>query len=87
MGTKFLYAGGWTDGKQRDTRNLRAGFSNCFMKRPKYKYSVLLIKKLDAPILKFIFGIKILHVSDSSSIHHQEFFTVHTAMLYVIEVC
>jgi len=28
-----------------------------------------------------------LHVSDSSSVHHQEFFTVHTAMVYVIEVC
>ena len=24
---------------------------------------------------------------DSSSVHHQEFFTVHTAMLYVIQVC
>ena len=28
-----------------------------------------------------------LHVSDSSSVHHQEFYTVHTAMLYVIQVC
>ena len=28
---------------------------------------------------KSIFGIK-LHVSDSSSVHRQEFFTVHTAM-------
>ena len=36
--------------------------------------------------LKFIFGIK-LCVSDSSSVHHQEFFTVHTAMVYVIQVC
>jgi len=35
--------------------------------------------------LKFIFGIKV-HVSDSSSVHHQEFFTVHTAMVYVIQV-
>jgi len=24
-----------------------------------------------------------LRVSDSSSVHHQEFFTVHTAMVYV----
>ena len=29
---------------------------------------------------------KTLHVSDSSSVHHQEFFTVHTAMVYVIQV-
>ena len=28
-----------------------------------------------------------LHVSDSSSVHHQEFSTVHTAMVYVIQVC
>jgi hypothetical protein len=26
------------------------------------------------------------HVSGSSSVHHQEFFTVHTAMVYVIQV-
>ena len=28
-----------------------------------------------------------LHVLDSFSVHHQEFFTVHTAMVYVIQVC
>jgi len=28
---------------------------------------------------------KTLHVSDSSSVHHQQFFTVHTAMVYVIQ--
>ena len=36
---------------------------------------------------KFIFGIKTLHVSDSSSAHQKEFFTVQTAMVYVVEVC
>ena len=30
---------------------------------------------------------KTLHVSDSSSVHHQEFFTIHTTMVYVIQVC
>jgi hypothetical protein len=30
-----------------------------------------------------LFWNEILHVSDSSSVHHQEFFTVHTAMVYV----
>ena len=30
---------------------------------------------------------KALHVSDSSSVQHQEIFTVHTAMVYVIQVC
>ena len=28
-----------------------------------------------------------LRVSDSSSVHHQEFVTVHTAMVCVIQVC
>ena len=37
--------------------------------------------------LKFIFRIKTLHVSDSFSVHHQEFFTVHTANLYDIYHC
>jgi len=30
---------------------------------------------------------KTLHVSDSSSVQHQEFFTVHTANLYDIYHC
>ena len=30
---------------------------------------------------------KTLHVLYSSSVHHQEYFTVHTAMVYVIQVC
>ena len=30
---------------------------------------------------------KTVHVSDSSYVHHQEFFTVHSAMVYVIQVC
>ena len=30
---------------------------------------------------------KTLHVSDSSSVHHQDFFTVHTAQLYGIHHC
>ena len=28
-----------------------------------------------------------MHVSDGSSVHHQEFFTIHTGMVYVIQVC
>jgi len=33
-----------------------------------------------------LFWIETLHVSDSSSVYHQEFFTVHTVMVYVIQV-
>jgi hypothetical protein len=32
-----------------------------------------------------LFWIETLHVSDSSSVHHQELFTVHSAMVYVIQ--
>jgi len=50
--------------------------------------SYILIKnQLDELISQIYFWNKILHVSDSSSVHHQQFFTVHTAMLYVIQVC
>jgi hypothetical protein len=38
-------------------------------------------------ISQIYFGNETLHVSDSSSIHHQELFTVHSAMVYVIQVC
>ena len=43
--------------------------------------------QLDALISQIYFWNKTLHVSDSSSVHHQQFFTVHTAMVYVIQVC
>ena len=35
---------------------------------------------------KFLFWNETLHVSDSSSVHRQEFSTVHTPMVYVIQV-
>jgi len=47
----------------------------------------LKINQLDAPISQIYFGMELLHVSDSSSVHHQEFFTTHTGMVCVIEVC
>jgi hypothetical protein len=34
-----------------------------------------------------LFCYEILHVSDSSSVQHLEFFTLHSAMVYVIQVC
>jgi len=49
----------------------------------------ILIKKnqADALISQIYFWNKTLHVSDSSSVHHQESITVYTAMVYVIQVC
>jgi len=41
--------------------------------------------------LKFIFWNETLHVSDSSSVHHQEFITVHmaihTGLLTAASIC
>jgi hypothetical protein len=48
--------------------------------------SLFLINQLDALYSQIYFWNETLHVSDSSSVHHQEFFTVHTAMVYVIQV-
>jgi hypothetical protein len=36
--------------------------------------------------LKFIWY-ETLHVSNKPSVHHQELFTVHSAMVYVMQVC
>ena len=42
--------------------------------------------RLDVLISQIYLWNKTLHVSDSSSVHRQGFFTVHTAMVYVIQV-
>ena len=47
---------------------------------------ILIINQPDALISQIYFWNKTLYVSGSSSVHHQEFFTVHTAMVYVIQV-
>ena len=49
-------------------------------------YSYNKTNYVDALISQIYFWNKTLHVSDSSSVHHQEFFTVHTAMVYVIQI-
>jgi hypothetical protein len=52
--------------------------------RDKFPYNKT---KLDALISQIYFGNETLHVSDNFSVHHQELFTVHTAMVYVRQVC
>jgi len=42
--------------------------------------------KTYAVISQIYFWNKTPNVSDSSSVHHQEFFTVHTAMVYVTQI-
>jgi len=50
-------------------------------------HTVLLTACEQDPYFSDLFWKEILRVSDSSSVHHQEFFTAHTAMVYVIQVC
>jgi len=52
-----------------------------------HRVKFLIINQLDALISQIYSWNETLHVSDSSSFHHQEFFTVHTAVVYVIQVC
>jgi len=47
----------------------------------------LKIKPTRCLISQIYFWNETVHVSDNSSVHHQEFFTVHTTMVYVIQVC
>jgi hypothetical protein len=47
-----------------------------------HRYKFLIIEPTRcANVSKIYFWNETLHVSDSSCVHHQEFFTVHTAML------
>ena len=46
-----------------------------------------IIKPTRGTNFSILFWNETLLVSDSSSVHHQEYFTVHTAMVYVIPVC
>jgi len=49
-------------------------------------WQILIIKPTRCTNFSNLFWNKTLHVSDSSSVHHQQFFTVHTAMVYVIQL-
>ena len=61
-----------------------------YRRQPVYEYLLhfLIIKPTRCTNFWNLFCNKTLHVSDSSSVHHQEFFTVHTGMVYVMsETC
>jgi hypothetical protein len=53
----------------------------------KVPYHFLTIKRTRYTNFSNLFWNETLLVSDSSSVHHQELFTVHSAMVYVIQVC
>jgi len=50
-------------------------------------WRILIIKPTRCTNFWILVCNEILCVLDSSFVHHQEFFTVHTAMVYVIQVC
>jgi hypothetical protein len=50
-------------------------------------WQILIIKPTRRTNFSNLFWNETLHISDSSSVHHQEFFTVHTVMVYVMTVC
>jgi hypothetical protein len=50
-------------------------------------WRILIIKPTRCTNFSNLFWNETLHVSDSLSAHHQEFFTVHSAMVYVIQFC
>jgi hypothetical protein len=52
-----------------------------------HRVKFLIIKPTRCTNFSNFFWKETLHVSDSSSVQHQEFFTVHTTMVYVINVC
>ena len=54
---------------------------------PYIMLNFLQLNQLDAIIYQIYSWNETIHVSDSSSVHHQEFFNVHMAMVYVIQVC
>jgi len=65
----------------------RSGISwttDCFVSE--FLLNILVIKPTRCTNFSNLFWNKTLHVSDSFSVHHQEFVTAHTAMVYVIRV-
>ena len=50
-------------------------------------WQILIIKPTRCINFSNLFWNEILHVSNSSSVHHQGFFTVHSTMVYVIQGC
>ena len=46
-------------------------------------WQILIIKPTRCTNFSNLFWNEVLYVSDTSSVHHQEFFTVHTAMVYM----
>jgi hypothetical protein len=90
--SKDLYVDKWKHSHQYvsnlKTLQMRDNFLLTFM-WPCIMINFLQWNQLDALISQVYSWNETLHVhvSDSFSVHHQEFFTVYTAIVYVIQVC
>jgi len=60
---------------------------NTFILAVSMLFGFLTIKPTRCTNFSNLFWNETLHVSDSSSVHHWEFSTVHTAVVYIIQVC
>jgi hypothetical protein len=59
----------------------------CIVTCDRASWQILIIKPTRCTDFSNLFWNETPHVLDNSSVHHQELFTVYTAMVYVIQVC
>jgi hypothetical protein len=59
----------------------------CIVTYDRASWHILIIKPTRCANFSNLFWNETLHVSDSSAVDHQEFFTVHSAVVYVIQIC
>jgi hypothetical protein len=59
----------------------------CYVHVTVHRDKFLIIKQTRCTNFSNVFWNETLHISDSSSVRHQELFTAHTAMVYVVQVC
>ena len=73
---------GWRPSQERSKR-----YSESDVHVTVHRVIFLTIKPTRCTNFSNLFWNETLDVLDSSSVHHQKFFTVHTAMIYVTQVC
>jgi hypothetical protein len=77
----------WASGVSRGIKRPGRGVNHPPPSTAEFIERFLIIKPTRCTSFSNLFWNETLHVSDSSTVHHQEFFTVHTAMVYVMQVC
>ena len=91
IGQKTTFWGIWIQAIPLTSHSFNSGQRECtpwiLRSCDRTSWQILIIKPTRCTNFSNLFWSKTLHVSDSSSVHHQEFLTVYTAMVYVIQVC